>query len=89
MWKITRDKLFENGVTDKIATGVSSRNYDGRKLDYKFRLKDDDGEIYYHGEANSNDDDKAFNPLDDFGAPSAGCTTIEYYNKVTHKWEIL
>lgn len=55
----------------------------------KFRMKDDDGELYYEGrivsEEEGTEDD--FGPLDDFGRPNAGCTSIEYY---TDKgWECL
>lgn len=97
MWIITKDKFYE-GYTEeekkewewaKSAVGTRSRNYDGRKLPYKFRMKDDDNEVLYHGAADSNDDEKAFAPLDDFGRPNAGCTSIEYYNKETRKWEVL
>ena len=51
-----------------------------------FRMLDDDGEVYYRGRLyvpGVPDDDTltrafGFEPLDDFGAPNAGCTTIEY-----------
>ena len=91
MWRITEDKLHEKDpeIFEKSSVGVCSHNYDGRKLEYRFRMKDDDDEIYYYGEANSCDDDKAFNPLDDFGMPDSGCTSIEYYNETTKEWEIL
>lgn len=42
----------------------------------RFRMKDDDGEIYYYGYIWGDYD--GFEPLDDFGMPNAGCTTIEY-----------
>lgn len=44
-----------------------------------FRLKDDDGEIYYRGLANDAWTENAFSPLDDFGMPNDGCTEIEYF----------
>lgn len=43
------------------------------------RLLDDDGEVYYEGRCDSCDDDNAFGPLDNFGGPNAGCTTIQYW----------
>lgn len=86
MWKITKDRIFDPSMDERPAVGFSSRNYDGRELPHQFRMKDDDGEIYYYGRSSS---DSSFAPLDDFGMPNAGCTTIEYYNQKTKKWEIL
>jgi hypothetical protein len=45
-------------------------------LGERFRMKDDDGQVYYHGRIAGDYD--GFEPLDDFGAPNAGCTSIEY-----------
>ncbi len=53
---------------------------------FKFRMSDDDDEVYYVGYAS---DDSSFDPLDDFGMPNAGCTTIEYYNIENGSWEVL
>lgn len=44
----------------------------------KFRLLDDDGEIYYEGRYLGPDDESQFGPLDDFGLPDSGCTEIQY-----------
>ena len=57
-----------------------------------FRLKDDDGELYYEGRiilANDHEGDDEFAPLDEWGKPNAGCTTIEYQNPKTGAWEVL
>lgn len=54
------------------------------EMPHKFRLKDDDGEVYFHGISN---DSSSFQPLDVHGA-SYGCTTIEYQN-AAGEWEIL
>lgn len=43
-----------------------------------FRMKDDDGEVYYKGRIVGGDY-MGFEPLDDFGMPNAGCTSIEYW----------
>ena len=88
MWIITKDKLFEQDsfIFEKSEAGTCSRNYDGRKLPHRFRMKDDDGEICYYGRSSS---DSSFAPLDDFGMPNAGCTMIEYYNTERKKWELL
>ena len=52
----------------------------------KFRLLDDDGEIYCYGyfidlEDNEGLGESAFSPLDDYGEPSLGATDIQYKNK--------
>lgn len=55
-----------------------------------FRMKDDDGEVYYEGRIillEDADPESEFGPLDDFGAPNAGCTSIEY--KTEKGWEYL
>lgn len=54
----------------------------------KFRLLDDDGEVYYYGRRleESDADDTYYGenelaPLTDFGAPNAGCTEQQEKNK--------
>jgi len=65
--------------------GVMSPNYTpDQKLAHKFRLLDDDGEVYYKGRSSDN---SSFAPLDDYGMPNAGCTEIQYLNH--GKWETL
>ncbi len=44
-------------------------------LKHKFRMLDDDREVYYEGRS---DNYAGFGPLDDFGMPNAGCTIIQY-----------
>lgn len=47
-----------------------------------FRMYDADGELYYSGRLIDGRDDRDvewFGPLDDFGRPNAGCTSIEYF----------
>lgn len=49
----------------------------------RFRLLDDDGEVYYGGAIAASwlegDEDRAFGPLS-FGAADAGCTEMQYRN---------
>lgn len=59
----------------------------------EFRLLDDDGELYYEGRRlEESDADKYYDyytelaPLDNFGAPNAGCTTQQEKNK-EGQWE--
>jgi hypothetical protein len=69
--------------------GPGTYSGDGSELKHQFRMSDDDGMIYYIGRNDTADDNNAFGPLDDFGAPNAGCTTIEYFDEDTRQWRIL
>lgn len=44
----------------------------------KFRLLDDDDIVYYEGYYIGPDNETEFAPLDDFGMPNSGCTSIQY-----------
>ena len=77
MWRITED-LIDVGKK----AGTSSCNFDEAQaalLKHRFRLLDDDGEIYYEGLSDDSDSQGAFAPLDDFGRGYAGCTEIQYF----------
>lgn len=59
----------------------------------EFRLLDDDGEVYYYGrrleESDADewyDGESELAPLDNFGAPNAGCTEQQEKN-ADGKWE--
>jgi hypothetical protein len=57
----------------------------------KFRMKDDDGELYYEGLmvlTPEDGDEGEFRPLSDFGTPNAGATSIEY-QRPDGTWETL
>lgn len=79
-WIIDRDFIADTNAqpgTNANAVGVAGpRGYagDGSELACQFRIRDDDGEIYYEGRADS----ETFDPLEDFGTPNAGATHIEY-----------
>lgn len=76
MWTITND-LIDDGKN----VGTASVNYDETKaalLRHRFRLLDDDGEVYYEGLSEDCNSQRAFAPLDDFGKGYAGCTEIQY-----------
>lgn len=83
-WIIDVDHIATPGATagtNENAVGLMGpRGYagDGSELTHKFRMFDDDGELYYEGRCSSCDDDDAFGPLDDFGQPNAGCAKIRY-----------
>lgn len=91
MWKITRDYLAER-YDDEPCKPQSCDWNEEKSKDielYKFRLLDDDGEIYCAGVCDTCDDEEAFAPLDDYGMGSLGCTTIQYKDTVTGKYETL
>lgn len=84
-WTITRDVL---GDEPEAVGVVGPRSYgdaptDAKALPIRFRLLDDDGEVYYEGRMNEaamdafgySDED----PLHGFGAPNAGCTSLQYF----------
>lgn len=102
-WIITKDKIAETdepegtNLNAKGLTGprIASEN-DVKRLQAgegtRFRMLDDDGEIYYYGRWLEEDDcteaytegfyseDPEFSPLDNFGRPNAGCTELQYDN---------
>lgn len=85
MWIITHD-LLEN----RTNIDIQSRDYDEtmkNKLIHRFRLLDDDGEVYFEGLSDDCNSEKAFAPLDDFGEGYAGCTEIQY--RLDDAWETL
>lgn len=56
----------------------------------RFRMLDDDGNILYSGRMTGDCDGEAgFAPLDDFGTPNAGCTSIEYHDADSGEWNQL
>lgn len=96
-WVIDVDHLWEygqeneagvmgpRGIPDDIAAELRSRRT-GRK----FRMYDDDGELYYSGRIITDEPgtELDFAPLDDFGKPNAGCTEIRYLDDKL-EWVVL
>lgn len=84
-WIIDKDHIADEGAkpgTNANAVGLMGpRRYkgNGTELTKRFRMLDDDGELYYEGRCDSDDDENALGPLDDFGTPNAGATTIQYW----------
>jgi len=75
----------------KSITDSGKDEYTGKaheNMPYKFRLLDDDGIIYAYGYSKTNDDEKAFAPLDEYEG-AYGCTSIEYKNPETGEYEQL
>jgi len=78
-WKITKNHIGSR----KMQTVGFKKATKGKKL-YKFRMFDDDGNLYYEGLSTCN---SSFAPLDDYGMPNAGCTEIRYFE--SGRWETL
>lgn len=84
VWIITQNKL--DGIECDVKNMHESISFDQGKKKffkdgkaykaYKFRLLDDDGEVYYIGYSSNN---SSFAPLDDYGMPNDGCTDIQYW----------
>ncbi len=82
-WIITHDLLPPDDPTAAGTIGPSTASDEdvaqlrvGKGL--AFKLIDDDGIVYYHGRL-LGQTVSGFEPLDDFGTPNAGCTSIEYF----------
>lgn len=91
-WIITKDFINEGEEFNRAMNSYSSENAKELLTDenaHTFRMYDDDGELYYEGLCSDADSEEAFEPLDDFGEPDAGCTEIRYKNKQTQKFETL
>lgn len=90
MWRIDKDYISDDG--DRV--GVEGHKFfdfplvenDLPTTDklIRFRMKDDDGEIYYEGELHNDSEAKNQLMALEFGKFDAGCTTIEV--KVGRKW---
>jgi len=84
-WYINEDKIDGGDSVGQWNSALLLTLEDVKAVcKYKFRLLDDDGEVYYKGFSGNN---SSFSPLDDFGMPNAGCTDIQYFEN--GKWESL
>lgn len=93
-WIITKDHIAESddAISDVGTIGPSNisdemmqalKNGEGKR----FRLYDDDRELYYEGLYIGELSEAEGDPLTDFGMPNAGCTYMEEYQD--GKWEII
>jgi hypothetical protein len=67
------------GVVGPRSCKLTAEEIVGHPDGKKFRMRDDDGESYYEGVYVPTPGSDEFEPLDCFGRPNAGCTTIEYW----------
>jgi hypothetical protein len=92
-WIIDTDHLFdpddtvtpdEKGITGphnapaEFLTILEGTAPSTGRMVHKFKMYDDDGELYYSGRYIGPNDDSMFGPLENFGMPNAGCTDIHY-----------
>lgn len=82
-WVVTKDKLVDDKYITKSEVGRGTFKGNPGELPYTWRVKDDDGEIYYYGKS----DRKEFEPLE-WAQAHAGATSIEYKNEAG-QWETL
>ena len=87
-WQITLDAIAEAGApagTNSNAVGITSGNPAVKDregiTESRFDLFDDDGIKYYSGRIWHRNGEELFTPLDQFGAPNAGCTTTHIDGK--------
>lgn len=98
-WIITKDNIADPSVTPpsnlnaKGMMGPSDCPFTAEEIKAKgekFRMLDDDEEVYYYGYCLSEGDEiGAFSPLENFGMPNAGCADIQYKNPKTGVYESL
>jgi hypothetical protein len=83
-WTITEDKLDAGqriGLVGPRAATLSHEEIKNHPDRQHFKMHDDDGEHDYSGFIVHGGRSDGFEPLDDFGAPNAGCTEISYRQK--------
>lgn len=83
-WTVTHDYLDDKpaSVVGPHNATMTSEQIATHPDRVAFRMYDDDGELYYRGFLVGDD---LHAPLDDYGMPNAGCTSIKVLEK--GKWE--
>ncbi len=80
---ITKDIIGDGDFDGKM---FGDKEYlKAEKAKHKFRIYDDDDELYYEGVSGNSSCD---NPLM-WAMGNDGCTWMEYLNEKTNKWETL
>lgn len=83
-FKITKDNITNMNNEEEKAWNKKGEEYDYKGGQYRFRLLDDDREIYFYGLS----DRENFRPLD-WAMNGWGCVIIEYRNEETKQYEML
>jgi hypothetical protein len=88
-WEINTEYVedWETGRVEAVKLDppiVGPRDCDpNAKLTTRFRLYGDDGDLVLSGMMS---DDCEFDPLDDYGGPSYGCTELRFYDTSQKRW---
>ena len=83
-WEITKDLISNGGDVGQQGPYNLDPELDTNKT--PFRMYDDDDELYYEGNLYGEFD--CFEPLDDFGMPNAGATSIKVKEK-NGRWTVV
>lgn len=89
-WLITVDLIGQGsdvGVRGPRAADEALLQRLSRGEGVRFRLRDDDGILYYEGRLVDDGGGNDLAPLDDFGMPYAGCTGVELCEN--GRWEVV
>jgi hypothetical protein len=81
-WIITKDHLATGDQKGRVGVGNVSNEHEVALPRVRFRLLDDDDEVYYEGVMDKEgfddaDESQAFAPLD-WAMADAGCTEMQY-----------
>ena len=80
-WIITEDHIPDAERSDAGTEGPGAWTPIAEDCNpAKFEMLDDDGQLYYTGMIYG--EYTGFEPLDDFGTPNAGCTSIKINGKI-------
>jgi len=85
MWKITKNNI-DNFLPESPDFINGRRICKDTKKVRKFKMSDDDGNVYFEGVSSDWKTCEAFAPLYDYGR-AFGCTDIYYKNN--GRWEVL
>jgi hypothetical protein len=78
LWTITKDHVSDREERSRVGFGTYKGSNAKADLPIRFRLLDDDGEVYYVGRMSTLDceGDEAFRPLD-WAMADSGCTEMQ------------
>jgi hypothetical protein len=90
MWKITNNIIDRKNGEEEIDLVTCCNFREDVPLTQKFRLLDDDKEVYFEGlmeDVDKYGGDLPFAPLLDYGEGGYGCTELQYFKDGV--WETL